>query len=399
MKKPNLLRSSAYIMVVCMLCITVCSRKDDLQKGVEAIEKGDYAKALKTLRASLIIDSLNPDVHYNMSLAYAYMDSIEQACRHYYTVYSLGSPLMNDVQLKELLARALAMDPYLAQAVPMKNMNQFKGVFSPDGRSIAVAAAKRDIANIYVVESTGKIIMQITKRGMNTDPDFSPTDEYIAFASDADGDDDVYLYNIQTKEVTNLTNNTAKDFSPSFSPDGKEIVFISNRDNEYRWEIYRMEIASQDIKRLTNNTYWDGFPKFTPDGKKVIFSSKRDGSEDIYIMNKNGSGEKILYATESDENDPQIHGDYLYFKSNQSGEWVIYRYNMETEDIMALTKDTYPNWNPRISLNGSRLTLARKIKNQWRLYYMDLEAGMPAVQIAQEIEKKFDISPEPEKEE
>lgn len=395
MKRKKVLSKIALLLLVCMFHSMLCSRKDNLQKGVEAIEKGDYAKALKTLRASLIIDSLNPEVHYNMSLAYAYLDSTEQACRHYYTVYTLDSPLMNDVKLKEMLARTLKIDPYPIQAVPMKNMNQFKGVFSPDSRLIVVAAAKRDIANIYLIEPTGRIITQITKRGMNTDPDFSPAGDLIAFASDADGDDDIYLYNTQTKEVTNLTDNTAKDFSPAFSPDGQEIVFISNMDNEYKWEIYRMEIASRDIKRLTNNTYWDGFPKFTPDGKKIIFSSKRNGSEDIYIMNRNGGGEKVLYATENDENDPQIHGDHLYFKSNQSGEWAIYRYHVKTEDIMALTKDTYPNWNPRISRNGSRLALARKIKNQWRLCYMDLEAGMPAVHIAQEIESKYDISPEP----
>jgi Tol biopolymer transport system component len=385
-------------MVIVVLAGLHCKRKDDLQKGVEALEKGDYQKAVTVLSASLLQDSLNPEIHFNISLAYAHLDSIEWACRHFYKAYTLDSLSVQDIRLKELLARALDLDPYGLQRIPMKKMNQFKGVFSPDNTKIAVAAAKRDIANIFIVKPNGQVISQITKRGMNTDPDYSPDNIHIAFASDADGDDDIYLYNIQTKELANLTDNSAKDFSPSFSPDGKEIVFISNMDNEYKWEIYRMDLEHRNPKRLTNNTYWDGFPKFTPDGKKIIFSSKRNGSEDIYIMNCNGGGEKVFYATEADENDPQIFNEYLFFKSNQSGEWVIYRYNMETDEIYALTDDKYPNWNPRISLHGSRLVLARKVKSQWRLYYLDLEHGVPSIEITRKIEELYDVIPEPEEE-
>jgi|GEM_PF-678896 len=396
MKKRRVLSLLVLTLIVLTFAGVQCKRKDDLQKGVEALEKGDYEKALRSLSASLSQDSLDPDIHFNMSLAYAHLGSKEQACRHFYKAYSLDSTSTNDIRLKEMLARSLDLDPYVLHRVSMKNMNQFKGVFSPDNKAIVTAAAKRDIANIYVININGKIITQLTKRGMNTDPDYSPTGEYIVFASDADGDDDIYMFNVNTKELTNLTSNSAKDFFPSFSPDGKEIVFISNMDNEYKWEIYRMDLKNKNTKRLTNNTYWDGFPKFTPDGKKIIFSSKRNGSEDIYIMNRNGGGEKVLYATEADENDPQMLNEFLFFKSNQSGEWIIYRYNTDSEEIIALTDDKYPSWNPRLSTNGSRLVLARKIKNQWRLYFLDLESGIPASQIAQKIEKIYDVLPKPE---
>jgi Tol biopolymer transport system component len=169
-------------------------------------------------------------------------------------------------------------------------------------------------------------------------------------------------------------------------------------DNDYKWEIYRITLKNQSIKRLTNNNYWDGFPKYTPDNKKIVFSSKRNGSEDIYIMNRNGGGEKVFYATDADENDPQISGNELYFKSNTSGEWTLYRYDLETEELTALTKDTYPNWNPRVSSSGSRLAFARKVKMQWRLYYLDLDKGIPTIKIVQKIEKTYDIQPEPEEE-
>ena len=77
---------------------------------------------------------------------------------------------------------------------------------------------------------------------------------------------------------------------------------------------------------------------------------------------------------------------------------MIHRYNLETEELTALTKDTYPNWNPRVATNGTRLAFARKIKDRWRLYYLDMETGIPTVEIIQKIEKTYDIEPEPEEE-
>lgn len=370
-----------------ILGLTFCARKDDLQKGIDEIKKGDYTKATKSLQAALLTDSLNLEVHYNLSLVYAHLDSTKKSFYHYLKIAESESNLKNDNQLKEMLAHSLKLEPYTWSPIPMKRMNQFKGVFSPDGKTIAVAAAKRDIANIYLIRLNGKIIKKITKSGMNTDPDFSPTDEQLVFTSDLDGDDELYLYNLKTGETDKLTENAAEDFSPSFSPDGKELVFVSNMDDPYKWEIYKITLKNKKIKRLTKNNYWDGFPKFSSNGKAIVFSSKRNGSENIYTMKENGGGEKVLYESPADDNDPLLLNEYLYFKSNRDGEWEIYRFNLKNKKMMRLTNNNYPDWNPRFSIDGTKVLIARRIKKKWRLYFINLESTVSAEVIAARIKK------------
>jgi Tol biopolymer transport system component len=362
---------------LCFLCILLviifCARKDDFEKGINALKKGDYAKAIKSLNVALVKDSLNAELRYNLSLAYAHSDSVQKSFYYYLKTAELDSHFVKDVHLKELLAHFLKIEPYPSQIIPMKRMNRFKGVISPDGKMIAVAAARRDRPDIYLLKPDGTTIRRVTKSGENTDPAFSPSGEHIIFVSNVDGDEELYLYDLKTKHAEKLTNNSAQDFSPSFSPDGKDVVFVSNMDDPYKWEIYKINVKNKKIKRLTKNKYWDGFPKFTSDGKSIVFSSKRNGSENIYMMKKNGGGEKLLYQSSADDNDPTLIGEHLFFKSNCDGEWEIYQLHLKSKFLMRLTNNKYPDWNPRVSKDGSQILLARKVKKRWRLYRINFK--------------------------
>ena len=364
------------------MLLVFCARKSNLEKAVEAMQREEYSKAVKLLNRALPQDSLNPQVHYNLSLAYSHTDSMHQALNHYLKLVELRSSLKNDVQLKPIIANFLNLEPYASSIIPMAKMNQFKGSFSPDGEIIAVAAAKRDISNIYLVRLDGSIIEKITNGRMNTDPNFSPSGQDIVFVSDRDGNEELYLYNLKTKNIERLTDNTAQDFSPSFSSDGKEIVFVS--DINGGWEIYKINLSNREITPLTKNGYWDGFPKFSTDDKYIVFSSRRTRSEDIYLMNRNGD-EKILYSSPGDDNDPTLLKNTLYFKSNQSGDWEIYEYNLKNKLLIRLTYNSNPDWNPRLSRDGTKILISRKIKKLWGLYFINLDNLIPAEFIASEI--------------
>lgn len=381
--------SVIFLFFIIILVFVFCARKTDLEKGIDAMKKSKYDKALKSLSSALSKDSLNAQIHYNLGLVYAHLDSAQKSYHHYLRLVDLGSNLKDDIKLKGILANFLNLEPYPSSPIPMRKYNQFKGAPNLDGELIAVAAARRDVANIYLVQLDGRIIKKITKTGMNNDPDFSPTGNHIVFVSDRDGDEDLYLYNIKTGETEKLIDNTARDFYPSFSPDGKEIVFVSNMDDIYNWEIYKVNVANKQISRLTKNRYWDGFPKFTQDGKSVVFSSRRNGSEDIYIMNKNGGAEKVLYTSPADENDPVFWNGKLYFKSDRDGEWEIYQLNLDDNFLVRLTYNQHPDWNPRISRDGSKLYLSRKIKRYWRLYFINLNQPIPTALITQKINEKI----------
>ncbi|UCC12836.1 MAG: PD40 domain-containing protein, partial [candidate division WOR-3 bacterium] len=350
---------STLILCGVLLMLSQCSRESDLEKGISALERGDYLNAVKTLNASLLQDSLNPEIHYNLSLAYVNLDSIQKAQFHFLNLVALGSPLKESVRLKELLASALGMEPYPSTPIPMKRMHQFKGAFSPTADTLVIAAASSHRPDIYLISRDGSVIKRITNSFSNTDPDYSPDGKTIVFVSTRDGDEELFLYDIISEEITRLTTNTASDFFPSYAPNGKDIVFVSNRDNPYRWEIYKIGIESKRVKKLTTNDFWDGFPRFTSDMRAVVFSSKHEHNENIYTIKTGGGGEKILYQNTADNNDPTIVGDHLYFKSNIDGNWEIYRMNLKTKKVVRLTYNNRPDWNPRISGDGRKMVYSQ----------------------------------------
>jgi Tol biopolymer transport system component len=108
---------------------------------------------------------------------------------------------------------------------------------------------------------------------------------------------------------TNLSNNTATEFDPAWSPDGTRIAFDSDRDGNS--EIYVMDADGANQTRLTINTSNEHKPTWSPDGTRIAFNSDRDGNYEIYVMDANGSNQTNLSNNTATEywNDWQVATD------------------------------------------------------------------------------------------
>lgn len=365
-----------------------CAKKSDFERGKDALGKGEYAQALESFTVALKKDSLNSEIHYHLCLVYASLDSAEKSLSHYLKIDELGSDLKEDKELRGMMATLLGIESYPSSIIPMQGMNQFKGAFSPTGGVIAIAASRRDRADIYLTALDGSDMRRVVSGGMNTDPVFSPDGGAIAFVSDRDGDEDLYLYDLSTAEVRKLTDNSAQDFAPAFSPDGENLAFVSNMDDQNKWEIYVINIKNGKIARLTDNDYWDGFPKFTLNGQSIVFSSKRGKSEDIYVMRLDGGGLEILFSSSADDNDPTLVQENLFFKSQMDGEWEIYRYNIRSRHLVRLTNNEWPDWNPKVSYDGAQIMVARKTRQRWTLHLISVTEPISSDFIVAEIRKR-----------
>ncbi len=116
------------------------------------------------------------------------------------------------------------------------------------------------------------------------------TGRRIAFASDRDGNPEIYVINADGSNQTRITDNPEFDSFPSWSPDGRRIAFDSERDGTA--EIYVMNADGSNQTNLTNNPAWDSSSSWSPDSSRIAFVSTRDGSKDlwgIYVMNADGS--------------------------------------------------------------------------------------------------------------
>ena len=124
----------------------------------------------------------------------------------------------------------------------------------------------------------------------------------IAFASDRDGNLEIYTMLVDGTAQTRLTDTlTADDTSPSWSPDGR-IAFATNRDGN--WEIYTMQSDGSALFNVTKSPASDLDPSWSPDGTKIAFRSTRSGNSDLYVIAPDGSGLTNLTNDPMGEYDP-----------------------------------------------------------------------------------------------
>jgi Tol biopolymer transport system component len=113
----------------------------------------------------------------------------------------------------------------------------------------------------------------------------------IAFSSNRDGNDDLYVMNADGSSQTRLTNHPAHDGGPVWSPDGRLIAFDSGRDGYA--DIYVMNADGSSQTRLTTDRTRGMWPVWSPDGRQIAFEADR-GNWETYVMNADGSGQNNL---------------------------------------------------------------------------------------------------------
>ena len=107
---------------------------------------------------------------------------------------------------------------------------------------------------------------------------------------------------VDGSDAVRLTTSPGSDVSPNWSPDGRSIAFASNRDGNY--EIYVMNADGSDQRRLTRNLDIDLDPAWSPDGRSMAFTTNRDGNYEIYVMNADGSSQTRLTTNAAEDTTP-----------------------------------------------------------------------------------------------
>ena len=168
--------------------------------------------------------------------------------------------------------------------------------WSPDGRDITFVSKSQGKDALCLVNVKKKKIYKRFKFNLDvmSSPVWSPDGKKIAFVGIVDGRSDLYLTDIKTGRLEKLTEDEYDEREPNWSPDGKTIVFSSDRpsgenneDTNYvygSYNIFLLELESKNIKTLTHAGENNFSPAFSPDGKKICFSSTRNGISNLYIQ-------------------------------------------------------------------------------------------------------------------
>ncbi|HEX7078667.1 MAG TPA: hypothetical protein VF363_09605 [Candidatus Eisenbacteria bacterium] len=176
----------------------------------------------------------------------------------------------------------------------------YSPAWSPDGKKLAFIGIKSGFSALYVSDADGKNLSVLASGPFTfRDPAWSPDGGTIAFTTDEGAGTEVEhlifgklrlaLYDMASGKVTVLPKQAGSSFSPQWTPDGKSLVFVSDRTGTPN--VYRVDLATADSYRLSNllNGVSGLVPEapcisLSPDGKRLLFTAFTRGGWDIYSV-------------------------------------------------------------------------------------------------------------------
>jgi TolB protein len=175
--------------------------------------------------------------------------------------------------------------------------------WSPDGKQLAFMASGLSDPGIYTSDADGGHLHRLTlSRGVSTSPVWNPkTGQQIIFLSDRGGEPVLYQMNADGSNVEKIAMpDMGYVVDPSWSPNGQLLAFAWRRPSG-NFDIYIMDIVSRQLVELTRDTGRNERPSWAPDGRHLVFESTRTGTRQIWTMLADGSEPKeITYSGQNE---------------------------------------------------------------------------------------------------
>ena len=319
----------------------------------------------------------------------------------------------------------LDLAPRISDKNPEDNPVQVVSARSLDGKTeVSLAGSKLIIKpngsfGLYQVETTiGGLNGGLENIMIQGEVIRAP--EQIAFQGIFNGNDDIYLINVNGTDERRLTTHPSQDLEPSFSPDGKKIAFTTNRDGKI--SIYKMNVDGSNQTSIASalqyaqQPAWSpdgtkiafrykdsnssgiatinseggkftrlvieplggrvpGAPSWSPDGSQLTFMTNRDGNWEIYKMNSDGTSQENITNNSSDDQEPEWSpdGKKISFTSNRSGNFEIYSFNLNTKNLERLTNDPGSDLESAWSSDGSSLAFTSTRTGTFQLFLMNAD--------------------------
>ena len=252
------------------------------------------------------------------------------------------------------------------------------GLFSASSNGVLAYHAGADMRDTRLtwIDRTGLRLSTLSGPGNISAMNFSPDRKSVAVALTEGSNQDIWIYDLQRKLRTRLTFDSAVEDSPVWSPDGRTIVFASNRSGHF--DLYRKSADGSGAEELI---YAGGMEKFatswSPDGRFLLYWTRGDSKtgNDIWVLPlAPGAKPYPLVQTTFNESFPRFSNDghWVSYQSNLSGGSEIYM-------IPFSPGGGAPAGRRQVSIDGGRFALWRRDGRE--LFYISPDGKLMAAEM------------------
>lgn len=244
--------------------------------------------------------------------------------------------------------------------------------------SLAFYSDRDGFKELYLMDYDGSNQRRITgHRSTTLSPDWSPDGKEIAYVSYFGGQPGIYRVELASGAKTPVVTDGPLNASPAWSPDGRKLAFT--RSVAGNSEIFVADLERGGLRKLTDSSGIDTNPAWSPTGREIAFTSSRGGTPQIYVMDAEGANLRRL-TFEGDYNDGAAwhpEGDRVAYASRRGGRFQIAVTQLVTNETRIIDVGAGNNEQPTWSPDGRRIAFTTDRDGGHQIWVADADGGRP----------------------
>lgn len=295
-------------------------------------------------------------------------------------IYNIEFQLLDVLKQKQLLGRSLPTKKRnlrsRAHQISDFIYEKITGTRGAFNTRIAYVRAQKDANRKYVLQVSdtdgfnAQNVLESNEPIMS--PSWSPDGKSLAYVSFENERAEIFIQHLATARRSKVAGFRGLNSAPSWSPNGKFLALVLSKDGSP--DIYTLNTATKRLKRLTKHRSIDTEPVWNNDGKSIIFTSDRSGSPQLYEIGVDGGKPRRLtfegrYNTAASLSPD---GKYIAMVHGDRGRYKIAYLERETGNLTVLTDSTLDE-SPSFSPNGKMVLYASTLKDKGFLFAVSID--------------------------
>ena len=349
-----------------------------LKNGQEYNGYQNFRKVMSSAEANSYVDEIGPYFLDVYSMSPIVFSSYDEA---YPSVDSSGTYIYyQSNQFGHWDIFRIAMSGGTPERLTDLPTNEENPAVAPDGSFIIMVSDKDDarpvpyqqkLRDIYHFDMQKREFTNLTENFSN---DYMPKmckfGRDVTFVSERndlredaifiDKFSNIFMMEPKGKFQIALTKGDYFDSNPSFSCNRRYLYFDSNRRSEYQ-NIYRVEIETKNMKAVLPDGNWNNFSPFSNTGdSKLVYVSDRDGNYELYMYDYKEAVEERLTSSDAEDLSPVFipNQDKILFHSNRSGSYDIYMLDLASKNVAPTPYDILTKIENKLIILGSPTTIS-----------------------------------------